>query len=501
MARTFRLCSLFLLAGCGAPERPASKGPPAPAAEFLVATQDSTFWVRSGVAGVRFRGAPLTVALFGDRYYEIFLADDDRSYDDALLVGQRVYRRDLVDGDSSVVFEDSIVPRVARQYARAHPTERPLEPEEEGAENPATQATAELQLLGVHGPFLSFEYHVDVTLPGTSPWHTTRRGVLDLRTGRAVGVADLFPDTVAARVAREGARQFESFRDSLRAGAGMEDELAKRAARMAGRLRFDPTSFTLAVVDRTPAVEFDIPHRGAVASDEALPLTPIAAASTSWWAEAKSRFAVAGGDLDAWPRAKEAGYDVLAHYDSVGEIALLAIRDSLSREWPVTAIHGPVLHMYWLDRPAVRDADRKALVKAFEGASLYNESTRTVRDGTPLRVRPPRHVMLLPALRHDLAITRASHEDRQGKPTRILRADDARRREQSRAHLRGGDPVDDGQDGGHRGLPAFTRERRHGIDRPRGLSRADSSRRSGRDEGERELRGQNLHGSGSARRS
>ena len=500
MVRTFRLGILFLFAACGR-ERPASKVAPAPAAEFLVATQDSTFWVHSGATGIRFRGAPLTVALFDGRYYEIFLADDDRSYDDALLVGQRVYRRDLRDGDSSMVFEDSIVPRVARQYARAHPTERPLAPDEEGAENPATQATAELQLLGVHGPFLSFEYHVDVTLPGNVPWHTTRRGVLDLRTGGAVGIADLFPDSVAQRIAREGTRQFHSFTDSLRAVARSGDELGHRAGRMAAELQFDPRSFAMAVVERTPAVEFDLPHRGLVTLEEPIPLLPIVASATPWWAEAKARYPVAGGDLDAWPRLAEVGYDVLAHYDSVGDIALLSIRDSLSHEWPVTSLHGPILHMYWLDRPAVAEADRRALSRAFDGASLYNESTRTVNDGQR-RDRPATgYALLLSASRHDLDISRPPHEDRQREPARVVRADDARRREQPRPHLRRRDPVDDGQDRGHRGLSPLARERRHRVDRPRRLPRADTPRRSGRDEGERELRGTDVDGGGRSRRS
>ena len=500
MSRTVRQCALFLLAGCGAPGRPASKAVSAPAAEFLVATQDSTFWVRSGDVGVRFRGAPLTVALIGGRYYEIFLADDDRSYDDALLVGQRVYRRDLVDGDSALVFEDSVVPRLARQYARAHPTAHPLDPDEEGAENPSTEATAELQLLGVHGPFLSFEYHVDVSLPGADPWHATRRGVLDLRTGRGVGVPDLFPDTVAARVGREGMRQFASFRDSLRSGAGSGDELSGRAARLAETLRFDPRSFTLAVVEHTPAVEFDIPHRGAVASEEPLPLVPIPAAPTTWWAEARNRYPVGGGDIDAWPRTNEAGYDVVAHYDSLGDLALLSIRDSLSHEWPITTLHGPVLYMFWLDRPALGTADRRALLRAFDAASLYDESTRTVR-GPRSPVWSLRFAQLSSAHRHDLAIATASLENRQAKPARVLRAHDARRREQPRPHLRRGDPVDDGQDGGNRGVQAFSGERRHGVDRSRRLPRADTPRRPGRDEGERELRGTNLHGSGRPRRS
>jgi hypothetical protein len=33
------------------------------------------------------------------RFYELNVTDDDRSYGDAVLVGQRVYRRDLENDD------------------------------------------------------------------------------------------------------------------------------------------------------------------------------------------------------------------------------------------------------------------------------------------------------------------------------------------------------------------------------------------------------------------
>src|SRR5689334_10075325 len=115
--------ALVLVAACGPRERgtSAAAGGPPPHAEFLVATQDSTFWITTKGTTVRARGVPLTLAKYDGRFSEIYLAADDRSYQDALFVGFRVYRRDLLSGDSALVFEDSIVPRIAREYAIAHP--------------------------------------------------------------------------------------------------------------------------------------------------------------------------------------------------------------------------------------------------------------------------------------------------------------------------------------------------------------------------------------------
>ena len=62
----------------------------------------------------------------GGRFYELYVADDDRSYFDALLIGQRIYRRDLVSGDSVQVFEDVRVTGIARSYATDAPGRAPI---------------------------------------------------------------------------------------------------------------------------------------------------------------------------------------------------------------------------------------------------------------------------------------------------------------------------------------------------------------------------------------
>jgi hypothetical protein len=70
---------------------------------------------------VRVRGAPLELARVDGRFYELYVVDDDRSYEEAVFVGQRIFRRDLITGDSLLVYEDTIVPRLAARYARLHP--------------------------------------------------------------------------------------------------------------------------------------------------------------------------------------------------------------------------------------------------------------------------------------------------------------------------------------------------------------------------------------------
>src|SRR6266550_9453772 len=154
------LTAALLVACKGSRSSTAQTSPPR--AEFLVSGGDSTYWVASGPTGIRVRGSPILLARFGGHFHEVFVADDDRSYPNAFLVGERLYRRDIMTGDSALVFADSLVPRLAAAYARAHPHERPLGPNEDGNDDPPTSVTAEVDVLELFGPYVSYEYHADV---------------------------------------------------------------------------------------------------------------------------------------------------------------------------------------------------------------------------------------------------------------------------------------------------------------------------------------------------
>src|SRR5687767_6906927 len=94
-----------------------------PRAEFLIAAGDSSFWVRSLNGRLKIRGAPLQLARLNGRFHEIYVADDDRSHYDALIVGQRVLRRDLLTGDSVAIFEDTTAASIERWYRGEHPND------------------------------------------------------------------------------------------------------------------------------------------------------------------------------------------------------------------------------------------------------------------------------------------------------------------------------------------------------------------------------------------
>ncbi|MDB4876842.1 MAG: hypothetical protein JWM41_3288 [Gemmatimonadetes bacterium] len=423
-----RRAALIVLAGCSA-SRAAKVDAPPPRAEFLVNSADSTFWVTTTSGETRMRGVPLILARFDGRYYELYTAATDLSYDDALLLGERLYRRDLVTGDSALVFADTTVPRIAAAYARAHPDERPLAPNDEGSAQPSTSATAEVDILDVDGPYLSYEYHVDVGLPNRRPWHSTRRGVLDLRSGREARVADLFGEATGIRVAANGRRVYEATRDSIvRARASLQGD-DRRAADALRQLQFDERSFSLTAVNGRPAVSFGVPGHGVGAAGNIVELDPLAVDVVDWWRALRADAPTtddAGNDRWNGP-----GYQVLARYDTSGQIARLSIADSSKMEWPIGAVTAPLRYVTWLDRPPVTPADRKALTRAFNQAASYDENTRVAAR----RAAPNLF----------LVISHAHHQARSRQPARDFRAHDARARQQHGPRVRRGRAVDDGQ--------------------------------------------------------
>lgn len=449
-ARTLAtVCVVVCGAACTRSRNVRASGSP-PAAEFLVSTADSTFWVSIGASGVRVRGEPLTLAHSDGRFYELYTADDDYSYPDALLLGERLYRRDLRSGDSAVVFVDTIVPRIAAAYARAHPDEQPLAPGEDGDADPATSAAADIDILGVLGPYVSYEYDVDIEAADQEPWSSSQRGVIDLRTRQRVAIADLFGASAGAALVEQGRRLYQDERDSVLRALRALPRPTGRAAAALGTLRFDPASFTLDEAEGQPAVTFAVPARGNEAATQLVELDPLTAPTASWW-----RTVVSGyprEDAHGNDRWRQPGYQIIARYDTSGEIARLSIADTADHEWSIASVSSPIQRIDWLDRPAVSAPDRRALIRAFNEAASYDETTRVASASTP-------------ADRHLVSNTRhATIQDRSRKPARNLRAHDAGARQQHGARVRRRDPVHDGQVRRDRRIPPQPRQRRYGID-------------------------------------
>jgi len=367
---TALLLSALLGSACREPPRTP------PDAEFLVVAGDSTWWVQSGRGGLRVRGAPITLAQVNGRFQEVFVTDDDRSFENAVFVAPLVFRRDLLTGDSALVWRDREFDAAVARYAAAHPGERRLELDEESPEEPQVSQSAEFGLVDLHGPYLSYEYHADVDMGDAPAWHSTRRGVVDLQTGGDATLAGLFGDSVAGRVLREGRRAYLAALDSVSRSHG---EGARRVARALGDFRFDDGSFALTDLDGGPAIEFHAPGRGdGTSGGVTLPLDPLPVREPAWWRRlVRPELPVVSATTghERWTRGAQL---VEARYDSLGESATLVLVERGGTEWPIARVGAPVYRIHWLGSAALDSVGRRRLARAFDEASLSDEEVRIV---------------------------------------------------------------------------------------------------------------------------
>jgi hypothetical protein len=349
-------------------------GGAAPATEFIVAAGDSSYWVRSDRSGIKLRGSPLVLARVDGRFMELYVVDDDRSFEDAIFVGQRLFERDIVSGDSIEIFHDTVVPALAGRYEQRHPDALPLGPDDEPRENPAITATSEVSVLGVHGPYLSIEYHVDTLGAGAETWHMTRHLVIDLRTGTPATLEQLFGSTVAKTLLARARDLYEETLDSVRADRRPE---ARRAAQAIDRFRFDRTSFSLTAPNGTLMVAFSAPGQGFGGEGFVMPLRPIPVAEPEWWRDARAALPTMTQEHEEhWRRGT---YSVRAVYDTGAVPVRLTLLDSAKREFTVGGMAAPVHRIYWLDAPALDATMRGALSRAFDEAGSYDEATRAAQ--------------------------------------------------------------------------------------------------------------------------
>lgn len=359
---------LLLLAAAGCRTERAAP----PRVDFLIAAGDSTYWISSGPRGIRVRGSPIQLARYGGRFYEVYVVDDDRSYSDAEIVGQQLWRRDLITGDSVLAFRDTTILGLDHWYARAHPDDRPLEPDDALGDAPHVSATSRFDVLDQFGPYMSYNYSADLIVTGGDEWHVTRRGVLDLLHGGNATLPTLFGDSTARGLLKEGEGRFTQALDSVLAS---NDARAREAAGAIGDFEFDSSSFALLALGRAPAVEFVAPGHGSRAGGLILPLPPIHTPDPRWWPEALAALPTSSDSTgESWSHHD---LRLTAHLNDDDDIAHLTLVDSAGREWPVGVTGTPVRRVYWLDQQASDSTTIRALARAFDEAALYSDDART----------------------------------------------------------------------------------------------------------------------------
>jgi hypothetical protein len=183
-------CLLFLLPlfGCSLP------APNPPSAEFLVADAGSTYWVRSGPSGINTRTSPLILTSANNRFYEVYVGEETRSYEDAIFSREPIYTRDLLSGRKKLLWEESKVAAWEKAYLKKNPAARLLDPEEDGNDDVNTSATSESDILAVVGPYVL--YNRRLMLEGDNfEQADSSREAIDIRSGESVTITSLVRDT------------------------------------------------------------------------------------------------------------------------------------------------------------------------------------------------------------------------------------------------------------------------------------------------------------------
>ena len=348
-----------------------------PTAEFLFASGDSTYWVRSGPEGMRVRSAPILLTQVDRVLYEVFLTDDGAEYPEASFATSRLWARALTGTDSVSLFADTTVMQALAAWRRRHPREAEIDPADEDApDDPATVVQDELDLIDVHGPYLSFEHLLNVDIDGGPPHlHAGRRYVVDVRTGVRPTLVELLGAAEATRVVREARRSRRQLTDSIRRVGASGDARAEAALETLDSFRFDSTSFGITDVDRRPAIAFLVPGLSTEGEALALNLPPLVVAPPSWWQAVATTLPqwAADSSLVRWPRGR---YDVLARPSTTSEALALLLADTSGgrsrREWPVATVVPPAYQVIPLETPPLDSAGRAALGRAFDASTALD---------------------------------------------------------------------------------------------------------------------------------
>jgi len=181
---------LIPLAACSLPE------PRPPAGEFLVADGSSTYWVTSGQAGIHARVSPLILTRSRGRFYEVFVGESTRSYTDAIFSAEPIYRRDLVTGDTTILWQDSKINAWENVYLANNPAARLLDPDDENDDAVALSATGEADILGVVGQYVLYT-HRSMIQNAEIEKADTARGIIDVGLGKDVSISALSRDTAS----------------------------------------------------------------------------------------------------------------------------------------------------------------------------------------------------------------------------------------------------------------------------------------------------------------
>lgn len=321
----------------------------------------------------------MLVATLAGRLIEIYVADEAINFEAASFLVSRLFRRDIVSGDSTLVFADSTVLREAMEFVRAHPGAARLD-EDEPVPDGARTFESSLTPLEVIGGTVGVEVHLDRTV-GDLGTHDTYRATVNLVSGQRMSLSDVVA-TQAAGVSLASAHRVLAAAIAL---AGRRDgRVGKAASRAISALTFDSLSFSLTRRGDSLAVQFlahDEQPVDETRDSHRFALEPITVTGPVWWATA--RRALPRQLSDSSSRFDVGALALDVKYDD-GDVAHVAARTSGGAR-AVTRMRGPVRRAIEVSDSLIAPAGlwRRALERAFSESGYYSDQVRAAS----LRVR------------------------------------------------------------------------------------------------------------------
>lgn len=396
-----------------------------PDAEFLIAAGDSTYWVRADSSGLRVRSAPLLLAMHDGRLHEVRLSDDIADYEEAEFIRERLYALPItsdVAPDSIVLFEDRTVAEAERRWRELHPDALPIDPEVEDAPEPISSASDYVEVIDVHGRWVSWSHALDLDVDGLGTHvHRRVRGVVSLTNGARATLDSLVSPAEAARLRTAGRAAFDTVRAVIeRAG----DERAAEARATLHTFAFVDSSFSLTDSAGVPAIVFHVAGTDSVghALELTLPALTIGASDRAseslGWAAVQRTLPVWDADSSAFGWRTDRVV-VRGRVDATGGSVALSIEaDTASNDSspaptvavPIAVVPRPVYQFIDLREAALDRATRAALDAAFDRARGEDPfATRAMAPGIAPRSSPLLPSLLMSASRPSRTVAESMH--------------------------------------------------------------------------------------------
>ncbi len=371
-------------------------------AEFLVAAGDSTYWVRADAQGMRVRSAPILLARHAERFFELRIAERITDFLDAEFVQEELFAQPLGSADSVLLFSDDAVRASMSAWMRANPGEAPIDLAEDDAPEPESVASDFLEVIDVHGPWVSWSHALDLDVVGAEDHlHRRHRGVTNLTSGARATLDSLMSPDEAMRIRTIGRASLDTMRAVV---ARATDERAQRAQATLHTFEFVDSAFSITDVEHQPAVVFHV--AGTSSDGEALELLlpPIALLEQPiWWREVAPTLPMWTPD-SVGVRWGNERYHVVGVVDSARATLRLALTADATPgvEWPIAVVPMPAYQFMVLDSATFGPEARAALLRAFDRAAGDDPYSTRASNPTPnvsrlpsrfaMTPRPARHV-------------------------------------------------------------------------------------------------------------